>query len=350
MTAFLTSLAQRAFGEAPVIRPVPRSRFEPDIDVAPSTAGIQEQAEAAESVAVRNHNWEDRVEPEPISIGQQRRLASSPAPPTGIQPGILANTADVMPIAVRNHNWDEGANTRRESEEPIEQYRPLVSPPLSPPRRVEPRRDGIADARPISQDSLDRPFQNVPPIMTIRSGHRIPPGDGNEAEVLADPILVETLSPVRRSQYSKADEGHVVMAARGMPQLPATEVAGGLNTDIPQTKSKPGRIPAAVSSSEYLAPDALPKSIRRAPQITKAESDLYVQPQATYEGVLVPPGGPAMFPPADRQPQTDNTPVVQVEIGRIDIRAARVPTSPTGARVKPAVMSLNEYTQRKRLS
>jgi hypothetical protein len=335
MTAFLTNLVRRAVGETPVVQPLPRSFFEPEVDlVAWSTGPL---AGVPADVAV-----------EPLATGDHNTLRASDS--------LLPSTGQELPSVA-----------------PL----PTSANDVAAHARVELPLDGSEEARTIRQDLLGRPFQGTPTARRGRPGRLSPTMPGSPSEGASVPPVTTgdalpaqlsmesnairggTASHIRREQRTGTGQPPSATRAEGMRQLQAQPMPSACaeqiatpssdrRDEVPQTTLQRSAVPDTADPLMTSARDVLLASARRPPKITNDQPSLQLPRTTEPEGVLLPPARPGMLAPTGSQPQAETTPVVRVEIGRIEVRAAVTAATPTAARARPAVMTLEEYAQRKR--
>ena len=325
MSDLLARLAERALGLAPTVQPLLRSRFAAEPSGAfPPAAPLEETVEvdalAPVPVAMRSPSAAARtaglVAPVPSSVsGFADELfirASSPR-----RPAEAHAAAAVFDDEVRDAETPVRPNRPRAPRSPGE---PAATPSPAEPvaaASAEAGRAGAADELlfPLPQPDADRP---APPWRDAASSLEEAPGDGDD--VGGSPAAPRSIAGNRGGNARRSIS----------PQSPSTALDGVLG---PGTGS--GESPAHRPQTRRAPAVAVPSESARAGVRTSRPA-------------LAQMGG-AMAGTAVGEGESEARPVVQVSIGRVEVRAPPAePVAPAPRGWEPPRLSLADYLSRER--
>jgi hypothetical protein len=318
MSGFLDRLAARALGEAPLVHPRIRSRFEPDAAGAPAAPVEMVEEVAAGAVGsmppapVPRLERVDQVDRVEVVERVERTRGREPAVP-------LQETFESE--RPRRETAEPLVRRAVPEERPVRVERPVDSPgPVGERRRLSPHPPAPSPALPTARPgegetlrerfSLDVERVVAPPL----------PGDGSEG--------------------GRGGRGVRVPA----PQLPATLHLRPVDRPLPpELAPEPETLSLASPREHAKAPDP-PPPLRPTVRSRLAEPDL-----PTVEPSRGAPPLPAFEEQAESEPAET---VIRIDIGRIDVRAPQAPAAerrPAGpARPAGPRLTLSDYLKRRR--
>jgi len=387
----------RAFGRGPALRPRPRSRFEPMPSGPPDDAILPEAPDAALPVAAEPADMAGPVisphDPQPIprtaqgpapepGPGPDPPRAAAPAPltaPTPLTAAVARPAAGPAPPAIKQHptnpllSGEPAADDRRTarladvgSATARTPSRPMARPPSAAPTRSStalPADRTGPEARPregaaLSElDSPDAPRRTEPPW----TGAPVPgpspqPAPAEPAAVSATRVR-PSRSVARRSASPTSapnpDPSRVLSdsavlaepptATALVPAEPRTATdSSGETRPLAGTGRRDGAPPLAVGR---------PAQARPFTHTDQAEvTDLPSGPFAAPDPVVATASMSTRRRPSSR-PDNPPAPVVNVTIGRVEVRQPPAPPAPPPApapRARP--LSLDEYLERRNRS
>ncbi len=314
MSGFLDRLASRAVGQAPLVHPRVRSHFEPDIGMLPgggmevAPRPVEEIAEVKEVAAVPRMKGRGPVaeartfEPEPQSLPAERGMVQ----PAG------AKSSPPNPLS-RPHSRPAREEVLADSEEKERRLRRDPHPLTPSPTRTH------------TLPGEGEPGQaNQPAPVSFRAVASPRPG------ATPAPVLARVVAPPLPGDVSAAGRG-----GRGV------RVHEGWRSAEPAQATERSAPPPALPTERRLFPTS--------PASVEPQQPLPLRPRSARAEELptVEPDRHAALPPSLEASEPSET-VVQVSIGRIDVRAAqpaapeRRPARPSGPR-----LTLTDYLKRR---
>lgn len=198
--------------------------------------------------------------------------------------------------------------------------------------RLEPKRDGRVVAPEWATPLVDRegPSPTLPP-----------PHQKGDTTGVVRPALPEASAAGSRPPVVRVLPAVLGVTPAGHPPITsAANPHGGVERPPIGGSSQPG----SPERHERVAAGDRSRGVESRP-----EKELYLRPRPPAEDLAVRPRAPSVpqFASANRartRAEAEGEPVIQVTIGRIEVRAASGPAPATPkARARPAVMSLDEY-------
>ncbi len=295
MSSFFSSLISRSLAPEAQIAPRPVARFEPAGPALPPDSPAELEEQHVFQTAARPR----QEAPARASTAPESRADAPAGDAAAAQPAGLPAVARV----------------------------PAPPEPRPPAERQAPREavslvaEAVAVARP-AQGSVPPPSTAAAPPAALLQTVDLPPRAARPADA----------RPVSAREHRPHDSGlaHVQPAARAQAQptqeWPAPPLAGQRAPAVPAVAPRP---PEAARPAQH--PDAArPEPLRPAPLI---------QPE-------IAPARPRDAAPR-QEAEPGPAPVIQVTIGRIEVRAAPAPTRPERPRAAPAAMTLDEYLRKR---
>jgi hypothetical protein len=379
MPGYLDRVLARAFGSGPVLRPRPRSRFEPVHAGPADPLTWPDDPALALAAAPEQAQTEGLVRPDPDPGPMPRAFpGSAPDPLPG--PG-QARAPEVPPtVAGPKPPEDERAPDLFGIREPTQRSSGDQPPAhLTPPRthaaaatRARPPSAAAPAVSRTARGPGARPAADLPETegpaaalrpqpaapMPDRSPGRAPAEPAGPAGVLAirhQPSPPAGRQPARRASTSPGEPSPVPLRApiakvpvpvarRGTPSSPA-EVGPPVWSGSPGA-AEPSTRPDPPTIGRHSAL-AIPSAAARPTRAADPPTDLPTDPSAALGPVVAAPTGKARrySPRPDVVPAP---PVVNVTIGRVEVRPPPVPLpAPPAAVPGPQPLSLAEYLERR---
>jgi len=363
MTDFLTRLAERALGVASVVQPLIVSRFAPGPALAGEAPPGLEQEEAVESAGEGTQALFERetlkdsppASPPPILVSEGAPPSVMPNPPQRETPDIGPPLRHRVEPNVR----ELGGTSLSVTPTP---HRAVPDTESPPGHRVKP------DAGEEDQGPALPVLQDVPSVTTPTASQRPTPETRSAPPSLAESSPAEPVE-ARPSQRRVGSEAPETFAP--IPRLVRSEdsPAGERSTRSfptplePPVKEEDGPIPPPEPSPE--TPKQVSESQRASRASRPERRQVPEAPPSTTspQSPLVPrvlrPNIAARREPARSRPDEQGValpelpsspPIVRVTIGRVEVRAILLPTSPP-PRIPPArrgpALSLDDYLKQR---
>lgn len=344
MSGYLDHVLARAFGVGPVLRPRLRSRFEPAV-AGPADLAVWPESTNAPPAEVpapgpadgpARHQPDPRPRAVPGSAPEPRpgrRQARTPAVPLAVaapEPSGAAQTAG--PFGSKEPDTERTSGDQLATDPTP--GRPSVPTAVGPPARLP---SAAVSVGPVTRGTVSRPVAGPPepgePAPARRPVRRASPLDGEPSPVPAGPPvpigpLMTAGPPVPAASPDVAD----APAAAGRPA-----VAGP-----PEPAESPAR--AGPPAADPAGPPAVARASTGADPTDVTGGPL--------GGLLAIPGPVAAAPTGAARrpsPSLDVAPVVNVTIGRVEVRPppAPPPPPPPVRATGPRPLSLDEYLERR---
>lgn len=310
MSDFLSRLAERALGATPPLQPLVGSRFA--VPSEPADGFVEETVEAEGSApTVRRSTDTAAAPPRPAAEGP-----SSAGPPSPVHvPTPAPESRTPPPAASRPQSLDRAA-----------QEGPLVA----------------SSARPFAHHDDARPAREVAP--SARAAEPSPSRVRASSGVPAAPPE-GSLRGGPRAETERVQDDELLIPASTPPDPPAVESTASTRED--------GSAPLPAVEARRRGAGDSPDATQPARDGEHASEALLMPAARGAEARAVDgDSGDARQPWAERMPAAPvqkERPVVQVTIGRIEVRAVHPPAAPESARGagwSPPVLSLDEYLKR----
>lgn len=322
MSDYLANLVTRSVGPVEGVRPRLAALFEPPRGLGGALAGADAETETAAEAAAE----------QPISEGMPREHAperqATTYPALARTPVAAPQSAPVAPIVQQ------------------------VAHTPTPPAFIAPRASGD-----VAGDTIGRaapPQGSSVPVASALPPALIAPAEHSprQPDRVSAPLV-----PLDRSapDNQREQRGATVDATRGSRREPLIEriviernvptELRSANADAPPVQRHDPRQPAIAAA----APVAPPTVSRTTPPlIVRAESPSGLIARPLPAAMSVQPRLPTHGEPAEPASAEPPTPIIQVTIGRIDVRATPAPAAPAQRqRATPPVMGLDDYLRQR---
>jgi hypothetical protein len=366
MSDFVTRLAERTLGAAPVVQPLIAPRFSPG----PADHLMEPQGEPATMPEVPDRTPRPRTPPDTPMLApdeaeaQNEESDTSITPPSGAPDGAAARPD---PSIHAPTTGQEDLDVPDTSGSP---RRPRASRESSP---LETGMESMQEDRQTSSSTPPRPLARAPEpgSRTLLSGESVPlgrqdfPDSGPRRE--SRTTIADGRNPLPEPQFESAHRVESAPARRGVEESPRRLVPEGPTLDSFASEDGPGR--AMLHSTMALAERA--RVTLEAPALPSGTGDPLETGEVTSKSEIVPAhsaaqgAAPVIVPrivrhqPDQRQENSlgearvlapePPAPTIKVAIGRIEVRAVTPPAPAqreTPARPEP-MLSLDDYlTQR----
>ena len=333
MSDFLSRLAERVLGATPPLLPLLGSRFAAPAE--PADGFVEETVEGDGSAPTirRSTDTGPRPSQPPVSVGEVASSALIPTrSPAGSRVASPVESRAAPPDESRAPSSAERRTPSADRKAPGAEGRAMAS--STPPSEPE---DAAPSARPSSARASE-----PGPSLPVRASGRVPVG-GTGASRGGTERRVDTMR-VRQDELpipASAPPDPPVFSATppqdGSSPGSSLEARGRASHDALE-KREPAREPSDPASDRQHGSEALlmPVARRRGEQAAEVDQEDGARAEARQERM-----------PAARVEK--ERPVVQVTIGRIEVRAVHPPAAPQPARGPgwtPPVLSLDEYLKR----
>ena len=345
MTGYLAALVERHTAQEPAVAPRARTAFEPDpaapdpLAPAPSTpsfSGALEEMEEVDAVAeprtdisvpraprrrriraIRPEPMDEIVAPDPgpaplTPPAPRRPRPSSPVPPVDHAPEPETRAVDAPAhIHPAPSPRVPAAAERPAARTPAPRRAEAGPSPVPPAPRVDAGAGmAISPAGPRMAPRVDQARQTLDAAPVPRIDAKVP-------------------APARRERGMDARPFAIDPATEPPPPLPPRG-AGRRGIDVRPAETARGERPAEERrEADAPVPAATPPSA--------APSVVMVQPVVRS----------APLPPAVAEAAEAPAPVIEVSIGRIEVRATQAPASPAPVRRAQSALSLDDYLRRR---
>ncbi len=327
MSDFLSRLAERALGVAPMVQPLVDSRYAAGPgDAAAAAPGFTETHAEREAVPSAASGAAPAVG-RPAAPGPAAAAGSPPAPP--------AAEAGLREVVV-----ETAAPPRAEAAGP---------PPAAGPEPEPARGEALLLPRPAQDDDAPRPVRGEEEgirEVRARAGPRPAP-----AVARADPATATatagTAAGAREHADTDEDDDAVLMPLRPGPDEVLHDPGGDGPPRVVEAAvdaaGDAGSFAAAHAAGPRPHPAARrPAGVRLLPREERREPDGGARPGAALAAAARPPAAET----------GDARPVVRVTIGRVEVRAVAPPAAPAQPAPRPSwtppLLSLDDYLRRDR--
>jgi hypothetical protein len=387
MSGYLDHMLARAFGSGPVLRPRPRSRFEPTV-AGPSDLAVwaestdtpvaeRPQPPPADGPAEPNPDPGPRTIPgtAPEPRPGRGRVRPQPTPRAVAGPEPFGDRQAVGPFGIKDPDTERTSSDQPPTDLTSRRTGPVTA--VGTPARLP---SGIASADPTTEGTGLRPAADSPePGDPAPARHLPPPRAAPETRrppgpVPADPVEPAPATTVAHSRPSRpAARRHTgrVLASDGEPSPVSPRSQAVADTpmqadspvvasvrDVPDALVAAQR-PTAAGSPEPAETSARTHPLARAPvgppasvraPVAADPADMTGDPLADLLAIPDPVAAAPTEAPKRTSPSRDiaPAPVVNVTIGRVEVRQPPAPPpSPPVRSPGPRPLSLDEYLERR---
>ncbi|MBZ0299405.1 MAG: hypothetical protein K8J31_06685 [Anaerolineae bacterium] len=309
-STYLKSLAQRALGETPVVRPQQPPLFAP--------RPVLPEADVPETT------WQERADTPSVSpISSPLRTEAMPSLSDHAQPGDRPRPAATIPVEASHVPETTEPRAYLDESEPslplVEETVQAAVVPVIPPRlRVEPEERSQRKQTAVPRVPAEPPSA-VPAVSLARQRRENQTGGSEDSPRTPPPRPTEITAP---------PPAPTLESLRLVPEFRPSEPTSGTPAPI-QTDA--ARVEPAERDTMALPNRTQPDRSRLVPA-----EDAPVLPTSRFEERAVPP---AASTPSDAEPDT-----IRIHIGRIDVRATIQPKPEAARPQRPAPrMSLDDY-------